>query len=66
MAESLGMMSYWVEKKGITAALEEQYPSLLATDPILQAAYQQAIVADAALRGRVKQLEQGAFDDEDY
>ena len=61
--EPLSMLWYWVDKRGLLEALEYHYPNLIRDDKVLKAAYEQALVADAALEGRIKELMEQNDDD---
>lgn len=62
--EPLSMLRYWVDKRGLLEALEDYYPNLIRDDKVLKAAYEQALVADAALEGRIKELMEQNDDDQ--
>lgn len=53
----LHMWKYLADKHGL-AALPEFYPQSFREDPILAGAFAQLQVAEAALRGRMEQLEE--------
>lgn len=60
----LHMWTYWRDKYGPAEALEEYFPELLKSDPILKAAHAQFIVGKQALESRMAELVQQAQDKE--
>jgi hypothetical protein len=55
-ANPLHMWTYWRDKKGLVAALEEYYPDLLAKNSELQAALTQIKTAKRAINQIMEEL----------
>lgn len=55
--QPLRMFGYWEEKKGLKTAVQEYYPQVFRSDPVLYMAWTQIQTAEAALRQRIKELE---------
>lgn len=63
MSEEKHMWSYWRNKKGITEALQEQFPETLASSLLLQAALENIRINSLAIDSYMMQLEESARDD---
>lgn len=60
----LHMWSYWRDKKGLVEALEDYYPDLLRSDPLLYTAYTQLKMSMAFIDARMSTLEREAEEEE--
>ena len=60
----LSSLNYWIEDKGIESALEDYYPNLANTDPIIKAALGQYKMAILAITARAEQITKEAQDAE--
>lgn len=53
----LSSIRYYTDEKGLVDGLRDYYPMLCENDPVIRAALGQILVAEAALRLRVKEID---------